>query len=267
MINTVAILGMGWLGQNLAAQLDKSYRIKGSVMTLERATELQQRGYDAYRIIVSDNGVEGRMNAVLDDVDCVIITIPPGFRRLTGVDYFKKMQHLYDQFERYNIAKVIFISCISVYDDSQGRVTEDDIPTPSTSASKQIKEAEDLFLNSNLFKTTIIRFGGMFGGSRQPLRYLTGRKDLNDGAAPVNLIHRTDCVGIIKAVLDQDAFSHVFNGVYPEHPSREIYYTQRAARMELDPPIYKPGSNPQDYKQVDSKNLTEILNYQFVVSI
>src|SRR5699024_7363908 len=116
-----------------------------------------------------------------------------------GANHFMKMKHLYNEIEKHGIPKVIVISSIAVYDDAQGRVTEADIPRPATTTAKQMLKSEELFRNSSSFQTTIIRFGGIFGGSRQPLRYLTGRKNLRGGRAPVNLIHRQDCVGIITA--------------------------------------------------------------------
>lgn len=268
MNKTVAILGMGWLGQKLAVHLNNlNYRVKGSVMTLEKATQLQQRGFDAYRIVVSDSGVEGRTPALLKDVDYAIIMIPPGLRRDTGANHFMKMKHLYNEIEKHGIPKVIVISSIAVYDDAQGRVTEADIPRPATTTAKQMLKSEELFRNSSSFQTTIIRFGGIFGGSRQPLRYLTGRKNLRGGRAPVNLIHRQDCVGIITAVLEKDAMNYVFNAVYPSHPGKAEYYIERAKRVGLEPPSFSNEYVLEPYKQVDSVNLTEILDYTFTKSI
>lgn len=268
MNKTVAILGMGWLGQKLAVHLNNlNYHVKGSVMTLEKATQLQQRGFDAYRIVVSDSGVEGRTPALLKAVDYAIIMIPPGLRRDTGANFFMKMQHLYNEIEKHEIPKVILISSIAVYDDAQGRVTEADIPRPTTTTAKQMLESEELFMNSSSFQTTIIRFGGIFGGSRQPLRYLTGRKNLRGGRAPVNLIHRQDCIGIITAVLEKEAMGHIFNAVHPSHPGKAAYYIERAKRVGLEPPSFSNEFLLETYKQVDSVNLTEILGYTFIKSI
>lgn len=268
MNKTVAIFGMGWLGQKLANHLDKlNYHVKGSVMTLEKATQLQQRGFDTYRIVISDHGVEGRTPALLKDVDYVVILIPPGLRRATGANYFLKMKHLAEEIEKHEIPNVIFASSISVYDDSQGRVTEQHTPEPETMSAKQLLESEQLFMNSSAFKTTVIRFGGMFGGSRQPLRYLAGRKNLKEGRAPINLIHREDCIGIITSIITNDAMGYIFNAVYPEHPAKADYYIERAKRVGLEPPSFESYYSMETYKRVDSENLDKILNYTFKKSI
>lgn len=268
MSKTIAIAGMGWLGQPLAIYLNTlGYTIKGSVMTLEKATQLQQRGFDAFRIVVSDNGVHGQINTLFKDAECVVVMIPPGLRRNTGADFVLKMNNLKEEIIRYKVPKVILISNIAVYDDSQGKVTESITPEPRTSAGQQLFQVEELFINTTEFQSSIIRFGGLFGGSRQPLRYLAGRKDLADGNAPVNLIHREDCIRIIGEVIKQDAYGHIFNAVYPEHPTKAEYYIERAIRRELEPPTFATPDLSEVFKQVDSENLEKILNYRFIKSI
>ena len=100
-----------------------------------------------------------------------------------------------------------------------------------------------------------------------PVRYLAGRKDLSNGDAPVNLIHRDDCIGILMAIINQNAYGHIFNAVIPEHPSKRIYYTQQADRYELVPPQYADASESSSYKQVDSINISNVLGYTFKHSL
>ena len=155
------------------------------------------------------------------------------------------------------------ISSTSVYDDSQGRVTEKTQPLADSINGKQLREVEELFVKCKNFQTTVVRFGGLMGGSRRPLRYLVGRKDLAGGNAPVNLIHRDDCIEIITEILKQDAFGHVFNGVHPDHPKKSDYYIAKAEKLELEPPSFADDDVTESYKQVDSENLKAILNYEF----
>ena len=54
------------------------------------------------------------------------------------------------------------------------------------------------------FNTTVIRFGGLIGYDRMPGKFLTGKKDLPNGDAPVNLIHRDDCVQIIYQIIKNE---------------------------------------------------------------
>lgn len=264
MNKTVAIAGMGWLGQPLAVHLNSlGYDVRGSVTSLEKATQLQQRGFMAYRILISENGIHGQTNVLLENVDYAIIMIPPGLRKNTGADFVLKMTHLLEEIKKYEVPKVILISSTSVYDDSQGRVTEKVQPLAETINGTQLREVEELFRNCEEFQTTVVRFGGLMGGSRRPIRYLVGRKDLADGNAPVNLIHRDDCIQIISEILKQDAFGYVFNGVHPEHPKKSDYYIAKAEKLGLEPPSFALDGPTEGYKQVDSENLKTILGYEF----
>ena len=268
MINTISITGLGWLGQPLAYRLAAlNYKVKGSVTTIEKAALMQSNGFDAFPVEISENGIEGEIQALLNNSDCLIIMIPPGLRKNTGADYVLKMAHLLAAINDSAVRKVILVSSTSVYDDSQGIVTEKDEPKPHTIAGKQLRQVEELFMNAEGLQTTVVRFGGLIGGSRQPVKYLAGRKDLADGNAPVNLIHRDDCISILVEILKQDAFGKVFNAVNPNHPTKADYYIQKAKELSLEPPTFLENVSDEVFKQVDSENLETVLNYSFKASI
>jgi nucleoside-diphosphate-sugar epimerase len=268
MSKTVGIAGMGWLGLPLAQNLlVLGYQIKGSVTSRAKATTLQAKGFEVYPLEISETGVRGEPQGFLKDVDSLIVMIPPGLRRNTGADYVLKMAHFLTEIKKSSIKKIVLVSSTSVYDDLQGHVTEKDIPKPTSQAGKQLVQVEQLFFNSEGIKTTIVRFGGLFGGSRQPVRYLAGRKNLNDGNAPVNLIHRQDCIGILSEIIKQEAYGYIFNATSPEHPRKRIHYTKRATALNLTPPLFSEEHTEQNYKQVDSVNIADVLNYSFKNSL
>ena len=264
MNKSIAIAGLGWLGQPLAFRLSNlGYTVKGSVTTVEKATLLQQNGFNAFPVEISEMGIKGEIKAFLENIDCLMIMIPPGLRRNTGADYVLKMVHLLEEIKKASVTKVILVSSTSVYDDSQGKVTENNEPQPETIAGKQLRQVEELFINTKAFKTTVVRFGGLIGGSRQPARYLAGRKDLNDGNAPVNLIEREDCINILIEIIKQDAFGIVFNAVNPHHPKKLEYYIRKAKDLGLEPPTFSVEDANEIFKQVDSENLNSVLGYVF----
>lgn len=268
MSKTVAIAGLGWLGKPFAHSLQTlGYRVKGSVTSLEKATILQKSGFEAYHIEISEAGVSGSVKAFLSEVDYLVIMIPPGLRRNTGADYVLKMAYFFGEIEVTQINKVILVSSTSVYDDTQGRVTEKTHPEPKSQAGKQLLQVEQLFFNSDKFKTSVVRFGGLFGGSRQPVRYLAGRKNLNDKNAPVNLIHRDDCIGILSEIINQEAFGYYFNAVMLQHPAKSDYYIKKAIALDLIPPSFSKEDSDEIFKQVDSVNLETILDYKFKHSL
>lgn len=268
MNKTITIVGLGWLGKPLADRLQHlRYSVKGSVTSLSKATELQQYNINAFPMEISETGITGEIKALLDKTYCSIIMIPPGLRRNTGADYVLKMVHLLEEIKKSGVPKVILVSSTSVYDDSQGKVTEKIRPEPRTIAGKQLRQVEELFINTEAFTTTIVRFGGLFGGSRQPARYLAGRSDLKDGNAPVNLIHREDCINILIEILRQEAFGYVFNAVNPHHPKKSEYYIQKTKDMDLEPPIFAKENSEEIFKQIDSENLKSVLGYEFKMAL
>lgn len=268
MNKTVSIAGLGWLGQPLANRLAMlGFTVKGSVTSVEKATLFQKKGFDAFPLEITESGVQGEVNAFLKDTDYLIIMIPPGLRRNSGADYVLKMIHFLETIKEAAVRKVILVSSTSVYDDLQGNVTEKDLPNPQTIAGKQLRQVEQLFINSEELQTTVVRFGGLLGGSRQPAKYLAGRKDLADGNAPVNLIHRDDCINILVAILKQDALGTIFNAVNPHHPKKADYYISKVKELGLEPPTFAENSSNEVYKKVDSENLKLILGYQCRVNL
>ena len=264
MKKTIAIAGLGWLGKPLAQHLSfLGYTIKGSVTSQNKAASLKKSGIDAYVINSTEDGIYGAVQGFLKTADTLVIMIPPGLRRNTGADYVLKMSHFLSEILKSKVTNIIFISSTSVYNDSQGDVTEKHIPLPSTEAGRQLFQVEQLFFNATGISTSIVRFGGLIGGSRQPVKYLAGRTELDGGNAPVNLIHRKDCIGIISSIVKQSAYGQVFNAVHPTHPKKKEYYSQKAKQLDLTCPEFIDQDDDAPTKQVDSINLAAILKYTF----
>lgn len=261
----ITIAGLGWLGLPFAAQLKTlGYQVKGSVTDTAKAKRLTQNGIPAYPLVIAEDGVAGFPDTLLADTDVLGIMIPPGLRKNTGANYALRMAHFLHCIEATEIDKVILISSTSVYDDSQGKVTEKDIPQPQTNAGKQLHEVEQIFFNSSRFTCAVVRFGGLYGDTRNPVKFLAGRKNLSNGEAPVNLIHRKDCIGILLKIIKKDAFGHIFNAVAPEHPTKASYYTEQAKLLGVEPPSYTTANMTNEiFKQVDSIHLSSILGYTF----
>lgn len=263
----ITIAGLGWLGNAFASTLlSLGYTVKGSVTDTAKAQEMTRRGVTAYPIVLTETGVTGKIDTLLSDTDVLAIMIPPGLRRNTGANYALKMAHFLHEIENAAIKKVILISSTSVYDDAQGEVTEKDIPKPQSNAAKQLYDVEQIFFNTSAFETTIVRFGGLFGGSRNPVRFLAGRKGLSNGNAPVNMIHREDCIGILLSIIQKNAFGHIFNAVAPQHPTKREYYTAQAEKLDLTAPQYDEEGDVV-FKKVDSTSIYDVLGYEFKIAL
>ena len=112
------------------------------------------------------------------------------------------------------------------------------------------------------FKTTVLRFGGLIGEDRHPIKFLAGRENLENPEAPINLIHQQDCIGIILRIIEKDCWNETFNAVAPSHPSREDYYSQKALDLNLALPIFN-HTTPSIGKTISSDKIENVLNYSF----
>ena len=118
-------------------------------------------------------------------------------------------------------------------------------------------------LNTNTnFKTTVVRFGGLIGDDRHPIKFLAGRKNIENPDAPINMIHQEDCIGIIEKIIHADSWNETFNAVAPFHPSRKDYYTNKAIALNLPLPEFNE-SKPSIGKWIVSTKIEAVLGYNF----
>lgn len=157
------------------------------------------------------------------------------------------------------VQRVLFVSSSSVYQNLNREVGEDE---GAENADSPLFQIEQLFRQSPAFQTTVVRFSGLVGPGRHPGRFFRGGKTIKQVDAPINLIHFDDCIGIIKAIIEQDCWGEVFNGCSDSHPpKREFYrYASELAGTEF-PALAEP--TPPAYKIVTNIKVKQRLGYQF----
>lgn len=261
---TVSILGCGWYGLELAKSLvNKWVKVKGSTTSADKLPLFSAVGIEPYLIdLSSDNEVT---DPAFFECDVLWISIPPKARTGNGAEYLAKIERLLALIKTYQIKQVVLISSTGVYGDSNTEVTEADAPNPDSESGKVLLAAEELLKQQTGSTTTIIRFGGLIGPGRDPGRFFAGKTDVPNGEAPVNLIHLTDCIGISNAILDKQAFGHMYNAVSPSHPTRANFYTQAAVASGLQPPHFI--EEKENWKIVNGVNVGEVLGYEYQVII
>ena len=80
--------------------------------------------------------------------------------------------------------------------------------------------------------------------------------------APVNLIHLDDCLGIIDAILQQQAWGETFNGCADTHPSKREFYSYARKLMGLPAPEFDTETEVK-YKIISNQKIKTKLNYTF----
>lgn len=235
---SIAVLGCGWLGLPLALALQQlGHAVKGATTTPEKVFLISSAHFPAYEVVVDESGIRGNIHQLFENVEILLINIPP---KASLGNYATAMQHLAGKAEEAGIKHILFVSSTSVYGDCEGEVNEDTQPAPETQAAKQLYAAEQLLLENPAFSTTVVRFGGLIGDDRHPVKHLAGRTGIADPDVPVNLVHQGDCIALLSAIIEAGAWGEVVNGVAPQHPSRKEYYTAKAVQMGLEPPVFLP---------------------------
>jgi nucleoside-diphosphate-sugar epimerase len=259
----ISLLGCGWLGLPLAKSLiKKRYLMKGSTTSLGKISSMENEGIHAFQIEVTENKIIGNIEKFLEKSEILIIDIPPKLRANQSESFVKKIENLIPFIENSTIQKVLFISSTSVYDDDNSIITEDTKPQPDTESGKQLLEAEHLLQNNANFKSTVIRFGGLLGEDRHPIHFLSGRTNIENPDAAINLIHQSDCIGIINTIIEKDIWNETFNAVAPFHPSRKDYYTQKAIDLNLSLPQFDTTKKSVG-KTISSHKIETVLRYTF----
>ena len=274
----ISILGCGWLGLPLAKSLlSKGYKVKGSTTSESKLEVLKNVGISPFQIQLEEHQIIGNIEDFLKETNVLVIDIPPGLRRETSTSkemtFVNKIKNLIPFIEKSDVQKVVFVSSTSVYGDSFSivEITEETKPNPDTESGKQLVITETLLQSNPHFKTTVIRFGGLLGDDRHPINFLAGRTNVENPDAPVNMIEREDCIGIIETIIEKGLrqaqsdnweWNQTFNAVAPQHPTRKAYYHKKAEIFNLPLPTFAEDSESKG-KIISSKKVETILSYSF----
>lgn len=245
----ISILGSGWLGFPLAKDLMKlGHTINLSTRSIDKLASLTQTGITSYLVDIDDLSTE--IQAFLA-AEILIINITS-----KNKESFAK---LIEEIEKSSIKNVLFISSTSVYKSANTIVKEDDAMEDTDSLLYQI---EQLFSSNSHFKTTILRLSGLIGYSRHPGNFFKNGKSVPQPDAPVNLIHRDDCIGIINTIIKQKAWGEVFNGCATTHPTKREFYSYTRSLLNKPNPDFN-NESASEYKIVSNEKVIKQLGYQF----
>lgn len=245
----VSIFGCGWLGEPLADYLlKKGCAINGSSTSKEKLNLLKLKGIETFHLQLEniDKTVLPFLNAAI-----LIVNIPS-----KNVEGFKTLISFIEQSP---IKKVLFISSTSVYKDNNGIITEAIMDNFSDSP---LVEIENLLQQNINFKTTILRFGGLFGYTRKPGNFFGSGRLISQPDAPVNMIHRDDCIEIIYQIIKQDLWQDTFNACADLHPTKKEFYTKATKVVRKQSPNFMEGEK-LSFKVISNDKIKKCLNYQF----
>ncbi len=263
-MTTISILGCGWLGLPLGQALaEQGYAVKGSTTTASKLDSIKAAGIKPFLLEVQQT-VIGQEKAEFFNADLLLLNIPPAGRRDPKVEeaYPQKIKAVLNELHQSPVQRMLFIGSTGVYGNANTTVDEATPLSPETASGRALAVIERFLSLQESPAVTVLRLGGLIGGSREPGRFLAGRKEVPNGEAPVNLVHRDDCIGIIQEVIRQQAWGQTFNVVADEHPTRAEFYQAQAEKLGLEPPTFKASSSSA-YRVVSNDKVKSELGYRF----
>jgi nucleoside-diphosphate-sugar epimerase len=182
--------------------------------------------------------------------------------------YVEGLRNILDQISD-ETGHVIYISSTGVYGSFDGEWIDEDSPAqPNREGGKACLEAEQLLKQSRFSdRYTILRFAGLYGGRRVPMKEAIANRQW-DKLVPegsLNLIHVKDGANIIRAIADRRPFGETFL-VSDGHPClRKDFYLAVARHLNAGPIEWpKVGSRPTGSdKKISNRKLLETIEFEF----
>lgn len=137
-----------------------------------------------------------------------------------------------------SVRRLIFVSSTGVYGQHAGEWVDELSPTePARFSGRKLLDGERLCLGGP-YPATVVRFGGIYGPGRNRLI-----RQVRDGASCVeqpprytNRIHRDDCAGVLRHLLQLDAPAPVYIGVDCDPAAQCTVMDWLAKRMKAPAP-------------------------------
>lgn len=252
---TISILGGGWLGRPLAETLEeKGYDVKVSTASEANYKRLIEVGKNAFQIKVHSKNIAGKDVQTFLEADILVINITPNRDELDQ----EQFASLLPLIEASTIQKVLFVSSSSVYPNVNRRVLEDE---GIEIKSHHLYRSEQFLSENAHFETTVVRMAGLIGGERHPGRFFQKTGKIKNANAPVNLIHRVDCLKIITEIIKQNVWGVVFNACSDTHPLKKDFYPLAATAIGLEAAEVEPNTDGA-FKIVDNQKVKQELQLE-----
>lgn len=262
------IFGCGYVGKRAGqAWADAGDTVFGVTRKKSRFAELESIGI---RPILGDVTNPASL-ADIPLAETVLVAI--GMDRSTYSDirqvYVEGLSHILDSLPS-KTGHLIYISSTGVYGDFGGDWVDEQSKTePQRDGGRACLAAEQLILGSQFSDCyTILRFAGIYGKLRIPMRSAIAEKDWSRLSAEghLNLIHVDDGVGVIRQVAKQKTLGQTFLVGDGNPTLRKDYYETVATFLGTGPidwSVQNPSGNPRSRsdKRVSNAKLRDQINH------
>lgn len=263
-MKTISIVGLGWIGTPTAHLLKDKFEVMGSTTTSEKQEKLLSEGIKAVRFSLNPHPEGVGFNALFQS-EILVVNIPPRTRSGNGSFHLEQLKYLKSLLSNSRIKKVLFVSSTGVYpnENIEGKYTENFPITLANTGHDTIFRAEQMLAKDRNYDLTIVRFGGLLGDDRIPLRYFTGKENVA-GHTRVNFIHRNDAARMLAWIIEKELWNETFNGVAPQHPLRRELYERISSDTGIAPPAsYQNEAEGNDRLISSEKILATGFEFEF----
>ncbi|HJL17523.1 MAG TPA: SDR family oxidoreductase, partial [Sandaracinaceae bacterium LLY-WYZ-13_1] len=239
----VLVAGCGYVGSALAAELAQDgHRVVG----LKRSPEGLPEGVEPFRADLSEPRT---LEALPASIDHVVYAVSASGRTPEAYEaaYVTGLTNLLGALEAKAapVRRVVFTASTAVYGQEGGEWVDEASPTePARFTGETILRAERA-LHAGPFEGVSLRLSGIYGPGRTWLvrKVEAGEAQVDPPGTKVprygNRIHRDDCAGAIRHLLEVDALEPVYVGVDDAPAPLAEVYRYVAELLGVDPP--EPG--------------------------
>ncbi|MBL4899157.1 MAG: NAD(P)H-binding protein [Colwellia sp.] len=264
---SVGIIGCGWLGKVLAANLlEQGDSVLATSSQQCNVEQLHRQGIKAQQLLLPSDKKQLNQHDVFTQ-QCLVIAITPQFKK-GQTDYAIKVAQLVDAAKQRGVVqRIILLSSTAVYQGVEGLVDENTnlnlVGSSSIEKAQILHTAEQTVLNFH-HQGSVLRLAGLVGPDRHPGKFLQAKKTLKDSTAPVNLIHQQDAVGLILSLLKAASPQGIFNGVSDTHVTKALYYQVAAKSLGLALPTFSADNMLHSTRIVSGDKAKQQLDYSFI---
>jgi nucleoside-diphosphate-sugar epimerase len=242
----ILILGLGWLGKDLALKLKQSnFEVTGTKRNIDDSLIGVHQ--------ISWNTEDNLPDNLQADI-CIISLTPSAILDLNKFE--QDLQNL----KNVGVKRIIYTSSTGVYDGLENIVNEKTELRITSERQQKLIALEKLVLKQS--NSVVLRLAGLVSDDRIPAKFLAAKKNVSGAHQAINMIHKIDVINIIELLITSN-YVGIMNAVSSSHQSREEYYSKLCEKFNLEPPEFNSTIEPT--RIVSNELSKKILNYEYVV--
>jgi nucleoside-diphosphate-sugar epimerase len=262
----ICILGAGWLGRPLAQAFAAAGNpVRVTTTTAAKLPALTAAGLVAGPLALEPDIPVAALTDAIGPATVLVVTLPPGLRAdpVGGAAlYTARLTRLAESLASTAVQRVVLTSSTAVYPDVLGAP---ELTEAAADPAHPLVQAEHAFAAALPPRVGLVvaRLAGLMGPGRAPGRFFGAGRAIPQPEAPVNMLHLTDAVGALMALVQTDEKRLTVNVCAAGHPLRRAFYTAAAHALQLAPPPFAAPDEPLVGKRISSARLRATTAYRF----